>query len=247
MSITIGSSSFPTLTAQPFGYDESETRNGLTAKKWTVTGLLTPQEWLDLLDEYDAWRDLRIDDPDTATSETVGTTILLSGTGPGGQEWTNVACWFSAAPQGTQSGNRIGATVELVDAAQALEILLKQEEIAETEEELDIGNITIGTTTLKLTKPADTYNQGPQAQLTLAGSHLITGPLVVERILDVEGLTDEAGWNAIRNWYEATIISIPNKNSYYPISPPTASASNKVISGVKTVEYTVNIQLIRIL
>lgn len=247
MAVTIGSSSFPTLTAQPFGYDESETRNGLTAKKWTVTGLLTPEEWLDLLDEYDAWRDLRIDDPDTATSETVGTTVLLDGTGPGGQTWTNVACWFSAAPQGTQAGSRISATVELVDATEALQVLLKQQEIAEVEEELNIGDITIGTTTLRLTKPADTYNQGPQTQLTLAGAHLITGPRVVEEVLDVEGLTDVNGWNDVRDWYESAIVSQPTAGDYYPISPPTASARNKVINGVKTVEYTVNIQLIKIL
>jgi len=247
MTITIGNSSFPNLTAQPFGYDESDTRSGLTAKKWAVTGLLTPEEWLDLVAEYDTWRDVRIDDPDTFGSGVVGTTVLLSGTGPGGQTWTNVPCWFSSAPQGTQTGNKISASVELVDAAQALEILIKDEEIAETEEELDIGDITIGTTTLKLVKPANTYNQGPQAQLTISGTHYITGPLVVEEVLDIEGLTDETGWNTIRNWYEGMIVSRPNKDSYYPISPPTASARNKIIEGVKTVEYTVNIQLIKIL
>jgi hypothetical protein len=247
MSISIDDATFSTLTAQPFGYEETETRSGLTAQKWTISGLLDPAEWLALLDAYDAWRDLRIDDPDTATFGSIGTTISFSGTGPGGQTWIDIDCWFVAAPQGEQSGNRINASVELVDAAQALQVILKQQEISELSDELDIGTITIGDVTLKLIKPPESYNQGPGAQLTAAGNHYITGPLVVEEVLDVEGYTNADGWDDIRTWYEAAIIATPASGTYFPISAPSATARNKVVGGVKTVEYTVSIQLLKVI
>ena len=128
MAITIGGTSFPTLTAQPFGYEETNTRAGQTARKWLITGLLKPSEWLDLLDEYDGWRDTRIDDEPTETSNVVGTTVAFSGDGPGGQSWTSIACWFITAPQAGQSGSYLSASVELVDANEALEVLLKTKE-----------------------------------------------------------------------------------------------------------------------
>lgn len=244
MAITIGSADFPTLTAQPFGYDESDTRAGLTARKWTVTGLLKPSEWLDLLDVYDDWRDLRIEDEATEVSAVVGTTVSLSGTGPGGQTWTNIACWFTSAPEASQSGAYLAATVELVDANQALEVILKEAEKAEEEEGLpDLGTITLGTTTLTLLKPVDGYAVSPTMDLTATGTHFIQGALVPYKIKDVEGTTNLTGWNDIRSWYETQISSVPSAGSYFPITAPSATAENKVISGVTTVVYTVSIQL----
>lgn len=244
MAITIGTTDFPTLTAQPFGYEETETRAGQTARKWLITGLLKPSEWLDLLSAYDTWRDTRIDDEPTETSGVVGTTIAFSGDGPGGQSWTNVACWFITAPAADQSGAYLSASVELVDANQALEVLLKAEEQAAADEDLpDLGTITIGTTTLTLLKPVDAYATSPTMELTAGGSHYIQGALVPYNIKDVEGTTNLSGWNAIRAWYETQISAVPLAGSYFPITAPTATAENKVISGVKTVQYTVSIQL----
>jgi hypothetical protein len=244
MGITIGAAEFPTLTAQPFGYEETDTRAGQTARKWLVAGLLTPSEWLALLSEYDSWRDIRIDDEPTEVSAVVGTTVNFSGSGPGGQSWTNVACWFVSAPNAEQSGAYLSASVELVDANQALAVLLKAEEQTTAEEDLpDLGTITIGTTTLTLLKPADAYATSPTMELTAAGSHYIQGALVPYKIKDVEGTTNLSGWNDIRGWYEAQIIAVPLAGSYFPITAPTATAENKVIAGVKTVQYTVSIQL----
>jgi hypothetical protein len=244
MAITIGSTDFPTLTAQPFGYEETNTRAGQTARKWLITGLLRPSEWLDLLDEYDGWRDTRIDDEPTETSNVVGTTVAFSGDGPGGQEWTSVACWFITAPQAGQSGSYLSASVELVDANEALEVLLKTKEDEAAGEDLpDLGTITIGTTTLTLLKPVDAYATSPTMELTATGTHVIQGALVPYNIKDVEGTTDSAGWTAIRAWYETQIGAVPNAGTYFPITSPTASAANKVVAGVTTVEYTVSIQL----
>ena len=244
MAITIGSTSFPTLTAQPFGYEETNTRAGQTARKWLLTGLLTPSEWLDLLDEYDGWRDTRIEDEPTETSNVVGTTVAFSGDGPGSQTWTSVACWFITAPQAEQSGAYLSASVELVDANEALEVLLKTKEDEAADEDLpDLGTIVIGSTTLTLLKPVDAYATSPTMELTATGTHYIQGALVPYNIKDVEGTTNSSGWTAIRAWYETQIEAVPIAGSYFPITAPTASAANKVIAGVATVQYTVSIQL----
>ncbi|MFZ9326844.1 MAG: hypothetical protein ACO24H_05225 [Polynucleobacter sp.] len=247
MSITIGSTTFANLTAQPFGYDESNVRQGLTARKWAITGLLTPTEWVSLLNTYNAWRTLRIQDEDSKTSGVVGTTIAFSGTGAGSQTWTSVACWFSAAPSADQAGAYLSVSVELVDANQALEVLLKEEEISEEDDAPTFGTITLGTTTLTLLKPKESYAEGPSVELTTTGVHYISGPLVVQKIRDIEGRTDAAGWDGVLAWYESEIVSIPSSGDWYPISIPTVTASNKVISGVTTVEYVVSIQLAKIL
>jgi hypothetical protein len=244
MAITIGSTSFPNLNAQPFGYDETNTRAGQTARKWLISGFLKPSEWLDLLDEYDAWRDLRIEDEPTETSGVVGTTINFSGDGPGGQSWTNVPCWFITAPNAEQSGAYLSASVELVDANEALAVLLKTKEDEAADEDLpNLGTITIGTTTLTLLKPVDAYATSPTMELTATGTHYIQGALVPYNIKDVEGTTNLSGWNAIRAWYENQIDAVPSVGSYFPITAPSASATNKVVGGTATVQYTVSIQL----
>jgi hypothetical protein len=244
MAITIGAAQFPTLTAQPFGYEETDTRAGQTARKWLITGLLRPSEWLALLSGYDTWRNTRINDQPTEVSGVVGTTVSFSGSGPGGQSWTSVACWFTAAPSAEQSGVYLLASVELVDANQALAVLLKAEEQSAADEDLpNLGTITIGTTVLTLLKPVDAYATSPTMELTAAGSHYIQGALVPYNIKDVEGTTNLSGWNAIREWYQTQIAAVPLAGSYFPITSPTATAENKVISGIKTVQYTVSIQL----
>ena len=80
-------------------------------------------------------------------------------------------------------------------------------------------------------------------ELTAGGTHYINGALVPYKIKDVEGTTNSSGWNAIRQWYETQIAAVPAAGSYFPITAPTAAAENKVVSGVKTVQYTVSIQL----
>jgi hypothetical protein len=245
MTVTVGSFSFPNLTAQPFGYQESDTISGFTARKWALNGLLLPSEWLDLLDVYDSWRDTRITDTPTETSGVVGTTVNFSGTGPGGQSWTNIACWFVTAPQGTQSGAYISVSIELVDANQQLAVILvqKEQQTTTSEDIVDLGTITLGTTVLTLLKPVDSYQTNPNMEFTATGVHYITGNLTPYNVKDVEGTTDLTGWNNIRSWYETEISAVPLAGSYFPISAPSATAANKIVGGVKTVEYTVSIQL----
>lgn len=245
MALTVGSAEFPNLTGQPFGYDEKDVRRGITARKWSVSGLLTPTEWLALLDEYDAWRDIRITEQDPAKSFDQGTTVLLAGTGPGEVSWS-VECWFSSAPKGEQSGAYVSATVELVDAAQALETLNKDVEDAD-EPPVDLGTVSVGSganiATLTLLRPMESYGEGPTLELTATGKYYTTGPLTVRKIRDIEGTTSSGDWDKIRDWYEEVIQERPVVGTWFPISVPSATAKNKLVEGTKQVEYTVTIQL----
>ena len=242
MAVTIGTFTFPNLTAQPFGYDATDTVSGQTARSWTLEGLLEPSEWVSLNSVYSTWRDVRILDEDSAKSGVIGTTINFSGTGAG-QSWTNIACWFLSPPEGSQFGRYINTTVAIVDANQKLAVLLKQQETQAEESSPDLGTVTLGGAVITLLKPIDTYQDTPTLELSASGYHVIRGPLSVVKVKDIEGTTDLAGWNAVKTWYEETVIERPVTGDFYPLSAPTASAVNKVVGGVATVQYTVNIQL----
>jgi hypothetical protein len=245
MSISIGAFSTSKLIAQPFGYDETDTSAGLTARKWTVSGLLTTSEWQSLLSVYNTWRDTRITDADTLSSGTVGTTVSLTASA-NGISWSGIGCWFTAAPTGEQAGPYIQATCELVDAAQALAVLLRQEEKNRQRSEATIpslGTVTLGSATLTLLSPMETYQDTPQLQLTASGTHYISGALTATRVRRIEGTTDSSGWTAVRSWYETAVASTPSTGSYFPISAPSASAEVIISSGVKSTRYTVSVEV----
>ena len=245
MSISIGAFSSSKLLVQPFGYDETSTREGLTARKWLVTGLLTASEWQSLLSVYNSWRDTRITDPDTLSSASVGTTVSLIATS-NGITWSGIACWFSSAPSGVQAGVYVQASCELVDAAQALAVLLRQEEKSRQRTDAtlpDLGTVTLGSATLTLLAPMETYQDTPQVQLTASGTHYISGPLTATRLRRIEGTTTSSGWTAVRSWYETTVAAIPSAGDWFPISAPTATAEVVIDGGVKSTVYTVTVDV----
>lgn len=246
MSLSIGAFTTSKLIAQPFGYDETSTRDGLTARKWTVSGLLSSAEWQSLLSVYNTWRDARLTDADTLSSAAVGTTVSLT-TSANGISWSGIACWFAAAPSGTQAGAYIQATCELVDAAQALAVLLRQEEKNRQRNEAlaspNLGTVTLGSATLTLLAPMETYQDTPQLQLTASGTHVINGPLAATRVRRIQGTTDSSGWTAVRSWYETSVASVPSVGAWYPISAPAADAEVIISSGVKSTRYTVSVDV----
>lgn len=239
---------FNTLTAQPFGYAETDTSAGLTARRWRIAGLCTPAEWQDLLTVYNAWQSDRKQDEDSLKSGVVGTTASIT-TNANGITWTSVACWFSTAPSGEQTGPYISVDGEVVDAYQALEVLLLQEQKNKERNEAllpDLGTVTVGTTVLTLLKPMETYENNPQVALTAAGSHYISGPLTASRIRDIEGTTDTQGWEDLLAWFETIVQTTPVASTWYPVSAPTASAEAVIEGGVKTTRYTVSLRLLQI-
>jgi len=261
MTVTLGSFTCNLLTVQPFGY-EGEARTGLTARSFQISGLVTPAQWQLLLSSYDAWRNTRITDQDTLLSGTVGTTIALTANA-NGVSINSLACWFTEPPVGEQTGAYISASVTLVDAAQALQVLLREQEKnrQSTESNLPsfgswyivtgtpdkiVPSLGVGETaaaTIVLTADPVTYQDGPTLGLTTTGAHVIQGPLTATKVRRIEGTTSSASWAVIQTWYEEAVASIPLVNSWFPISPPTATAEIIISGGAKSTRYTVSFDL----
>ena len=242
MTVSIGAFSTNRLTAQPYGHDGDSVYKGRTARSWRISGLLSDTEWTQLNSVYRAWRDLRIEDEDSAKSGVVGTTVLFGGDGFG-ETWANIPCWFIAAPSSEQLGGYVNATVELVDAAEKLEVILKEKEDSEEDDLPDLGTITLGTTVITLTSPPETLENLPRIEPMASGNDYILGPLAPRNALNVEGYTDAAGWAALVPWAKAQVSASRNPGEYWVTGGPTATAEHKIVDGVKIVRYNVNIGL----
>lgn len=242
MTLTIGAFSYSgnTYTAQPFGYEETDVRQGLSARKVRINALLTAAQWSSLLSAYNSWRDTRIAEPDSKIANSVGTTVAVSLVA-NGITWSAVACWYLSAPSGEQVGAYVQASVELVVAAEALAVAFRQDQQAA--ERYYFGTYALGTTTVNLTKPPETYQDTPQLSLTAGGVSYIQGPLTATKVKQIEGTTDASGWTAIQSWYETTIQTAPVATAWFPITPPSATAEARIIGGVRTDLYTVTISL----
>jgi len=253
MTITIGAFTCSYLTAQPFGY-EGEARSGLTARTFQISGLLTPTQWQSLLSVYNTWRDTRLTDQDTALSGVVGTTTALT-VSANGVSVSALPCWFADAPSAVQTGAYISASVTLVDAAQALAVLLREQEKSRQKSEASIpsfGTITLtrasGTSpVITLTKPMDTRQDGPSVALTATGTSYVTGPLTAHKVRQVEGFLTTGTFDNVLSWYDETIAAVPAATSYFPITAPTATAEVIISGGVKSTRYTVQLTALQIL
>lgn len=245
MAVTLGSLTISNLRAQPLGYAETDVLRGLVARSWAVEGLITPAEWLSLLGIFETWQSARRLDPDSLTSLTVGTTVTFSGTAAG-VSWTNVGCWFTAAPAGESVGAYIGASFELVHAQQQLAVWIKQreQELATEQEALpSYGTLTLGGATITLTENPDGYAEGPQLQRTASGGFYINGPLGAVRAKRITGYTTASGWALIEAWYESTAAATPVRGTYYPASPPSLTLEPIISGGVRTDRYVVSLEL----
>jgi hypothetical protein len=253
MTITIGAFTCDLLTAQPFGY-EGEARTGLTARTFQISGLLTPAQWQSLLSEYNTWRNTRVTDADTAQSGVVGTTIALTANA-NGVSVSSLACWFAEAPSGEQTGAYVSASVTLVDAAQALAVLLREQEKSRQSSEANLpslGTVTLtrasGTSpVITLTKPMLTRQDGPNVALTATGVSYITGPLAAHKVRDIEGHLTTGTFDNVLSWYDETIAAVPAVSSYFPITAPTATAEVIIDGGVKSTRYTVSLTALQII
>ena len=253
MTITIGAFTCQTLTAQPFGY-EGDARTGLTARTFQISGLLTPTQWQSLVSVYNTWRDTRITDADTLSSGAVGTTVALT-INANGLSVTALACWFAEAPTGEQAGAYINTSLNLVDSAQALAVLLREEEKSRQSTEAlipSLGTITFTRASgvspiVTMTAPMDTRKDGPTVALTATGTSYVTGPLVAHKIRNVEGFISTGSFDNLLSWYDETVAAIPAATSYFPITAPSATAEVIITGGVKATRYSVTLTVLQIL
>ena len=245
--VTIGSFTTDYLTAQPFGY-EGNAREGLTYRAFQIAGLLTPAEWVALIGAYNAWRDLRIADADTFKSASIGTTVNLTISGANGLAVTALPCWFTDAPTGQQAGRYIQASATLVDAAQALAVLLRErEKSVDRDLPAGLGTVTLGSAVVTLTAPMQSRRDGPQVTLTAGGSSYITGPLAAHEFRQIAGFLSSGTPTDVLSWYDTTIATIPAAGSWFPVSEPSFSAEPIVSGGVKSTRYSVSVSAVRII
>ena len=216
---------------------------------------MTSAQWQALISEYNTWRNLRITDADTASSGTVGTTVNLTISSTNGLSVSNLDCWFTEAPSGEQAGAYISATATLVDANQALAVLLREQEKSRQGTEAQtpsFGTITLtrgsGTSPIiTLTKPMLTRQDGPSVALTATGVSYVTGALAAHKVRQIEGHLTTGTYDDVLSWYDETIAAVPASSSWFPISPPTASAEVIISSGAKSTRYTVSLTALQII
>ena len=244
MSITINGLKISALQSVPYAH-AGDALTGRTARRFPVQAILSKADWLTLDNIYTTWRAARLADPDTMVSLTIGSTVSCSGK-VYGYTWNNVASWFAEAPQASPAGGYMSVSFELIDAVQQLAVMLREEEISTqiADNESTYGTYTLGTITLNLTGPLDSFEDGPRLDLAATGTHVIRGPMLASKIRRVTGWTHTANAEStIRAWYETQIGSTPAENTYWPMSPPTIEQTPKIINGARITRYLVSADL----
>jgi hypothetical protein len=92
-----------------------------------------------------------------------------------------------------------------------------------------------------------TRRDGPDVALTAGGVSYITGPLVAHKLRDIEGYLTTGTFDDVLAWYDTTISTIPVKDTYFPVSAPTATAEVIITGGVKATRFTVQVAAVEIL
>ena len=226
-------------TAYPATYEEKETDLGLTADGLDVSVLCTTAEWVALRAEFDDWRNRRLADDAENIREVVGSTVAVSAK-TRGLEWTDRECYFLAAPQAEDFGQYLQVTFKLVDAAEWVEIYNKEKKNAESDEIVYCGTFNLWGTTLQLRKPPESYQDMPALSLSAGGVSYTTGPRVPTETRVLEGDTTVSGWLNIHAQCEAQASAVPG-SEWFPVTPPSATVTKRITSGVRNDLYTVTI------
>jgi hypothetical protein len=230
------------LTAElPFGFDGSDVRRGRTAEMLKVTGLLMRADAESLIDLYRAWRTDKLPEEDPEKSGQQGAVVLVSGEDVG-FNWTNKPCWFSKAPDIAYAGIYAKVSVELVDAAQALEIMMEEKEDAE-EDGIDHGTLTLNGAVITLKTYPNTYTSLPQLERNPAGAHVISGALTLVEVKEIDGWVSSTHLPLLTSWLNTTIGTTPVANAWFPVSwtKPKAEVRKTGLT------YDVQFQLIKII
>jgi hypothetical protein len=82
----------------------------------------------------------------------------------------------------------------------------------------------------------------PTLQLSAGGKSYTTGPRTPTQVMALEGDTDKAGWIAIYNDCGREASDKPSSD-WFPVSAPSASATKRIVKGVRDDIYTVSISV----
>lgn len=249
--LTIGDS--PTLVlrrlgAQPLSYEDVNVRQGITVRQWQIEGILTQQEWTTLLQIHANWLAIRKTEDDALLTNSVGTTIPLSGTW-WGQSWVNVPTWFASSPSGRRSGRFMRASFVLVDAVQALEALRRENELTRERAEADIpsyGTLVVGPVTLTLWQEPEARESGPSVEVAATGVDFVTGPLRNTKIREVLGYGPNPGsadYYSILAWFDAQVGVVPPVGQWYPVRVGRPEVQMIDEGGTRTPRYMIPVTL----
>jgi hypothetical protein len=238
---------FPNLTDHPFGYDEVDVRRGRAARRWALSGIVNREDGATIAGLYDTWNAVRLLEDDPVRTGVVGTTVSLTGEAPGFAWSSAVPCWFTSAPSIAMAGMFCRVSITLVDASQALAILLRQgEEEAEQAAQLNLGTLTFGSAVVNLTARPDSFADLPSLALTPAGKHVITGPLAVTETRRVQGWVTAANLTLLETWLKATTAASPSTGGWFPTEWSEPVARRRADGGTIGTYYDVSFAVSKI-
>ena len=244
MSVTIGGLQIKNLMAPPYGYQSDDAALGLVARSWTVSGLLNTTELASFKGVYETWYGNRIDDGDTIATNSVGSTVSLSFSA-NGLSASGVSCWFTSVPVYRQIGAYVELSVDLVDANQALTVAkkkLQKESNARAGLRPDLSTVTLGNVVITLLEPMERLDDLPTLERTAGGHPYISGPMRSSAVREIRGtVANEAAVTTLRNWVATTVQSAPSTGDWYPTTAPVASVETRVVGGVVSKEWTVDL------
>lgn len=238
---------FPNLSDHPVGWEESETTRGRVARQWAISGIVTREDAKAISDLFRAWQVARIADGDPSETGIIGVTIGFVGEAPGFTWTTSIPCWFNGAPQIQMAGAFCRVSLSVVDANEALAVLMAQkEDEVEDEDVLELGTITFGSAVVNLRARPDGFTDLPAIALNPSGKHIVTGPLKLTKTLRIEGWVDEINLPLLEAWAEANTNTTPATNSYFLTEWSEPKADKRVQNGVMDIYYDVSFTVTKI-
>lgn len=228
------------LTKIPFGFNDSAVRRGRTAEMLSIDGFMLRQDASSLVSLFKAWKDAKITEEDPQKTGAIGAVVSVTGSGTG-FSWTNRACWFEKSPTIQDAGVFVRISVDLVDANQALQVLLEERDDAD-EDGINLGTITLGSAVINLLNYPVQYDELPEPSRNPAGVHVITGQLTLQESKEIEGWVTEANKNNLETWLNATVTTTPAPNTWFPVAYQKPVAKTRF--GATT--YDVNLKIIKI-
>jgi hypothetical protein len=241
MAVTLDELTLDRIVVLPPTWDEVDVRNGIVAREWEFDGILLADDCASLQELFAGWAAARAGEPGPSTG-TTGTTVAFTGAAAG-ESWTNVACWFSAAPVTPRIGAKYRCSFRLVDAAQAVAAELALLERT-ADEELDYGTFTLAGVELTLLEQPEGFSDGPGVEPSAGGTDVIRGPLLARDTLQIRGYTTDAqGWPAIKTWYRNKVSTLAAGGTWYPTSAPAMRQERRAAGGAVVTRYLIDVDL----
>lgn len=238
---------FPNLVDHPFGYEDGNVQRGRSIRRWQLTGVVAREDAATISSLFSAWNAAKLLDDDPVRTGVVGATVGLTGSAPGFTWSTAVPCWFSGAPQIQMAGVFCRVSVSLVDAAQALAVILREgEEEAEQAAQLQLGTQTYGTAVVNLTARPEGYSDLPTLALSPAGQTVITGPLGLTETRRVQGWVTAANLTLLEAWLTTTTATSPAVGVWFPTEWSEPVARRRADGGTIGTYYDVAFSVSRI-